>query len=78
LTVSGPAILLVFLPLGRFIRPLDALLMSPIDALVLAGLLVLLVRFAFENHRSAERNVARVTRQVLVMATGLALIARPF
>ena len=78
LTVSGPAILLVFLPLGRFIRPFDAVLMSRLDALLLAGLLGLSLRFAFENHRSAERNFRRVGRQVLLMATGLALIARPF
>ena len=78
LTVSGPAILLVFLPLGRFIRPYGYVLMSPMDALVLAGLLVLSLRFAFENHRSAERNLRRVGWQVLVMATGLAFIARPF
>jgi len=78
LTVSGPAILLVFFPLGRFIRPFDALVMSSFEGLLLAGLLVLALRFAFENHRSAERNFRRVGRQVLLMATGLALIARPF
>jgi hypothetical protein len=78
LTVSGPAILLVFFPLGRFIRPFDALVMSSFEKLLLAGLLVLALRFAFENHRSAERNVTRVGRQVLVMAAVLALIAGRF
>jgi hypothetical protein len=78
LTVSGPAILLVFVPLGRFIRPFETVLLSPLDALLLAAVLVLSLRFAFENHRSAERNFKRVGGQVLVMATGLALIARPF
>lgn len=80
LTVSGPAILLVFLPLGRIIGPLDADLRSPVGGLVLAGLLLLTLRFAFENHRSAERDLARVARQLLVMAAVplIALIARRF
>ena len=78
LTVSGPAIVVAFLPLGRFFRPFDATAPSPLDALMLAGLLVLSLYFAFENHRSAERNFTRVGRQVLVMAAALALVARPF
>jgi len=76
LTVSGPAILLVFFPLGRFLRPIDALAVSSFDLLLLASLLVLALVFAFENHRSAERNATRVGRQLLVMMAVLALIAR--
>lgn len=78
LTVSGPAILLLFFPLGRFIRPFDPLAMSSFEALLLAGLLVLALRFAFENHRSAERTFRRVGRQLLVMTAVLALIAGRF
>jgi hypothetical protein len=76
LTVSGPAILLVFFPLGRFGRPADTLLMSSFEGLLLASLLVLALRFAFENHRSAERNFKRVGLQLLGMAAVLALIVR--
>ncbi|MDO8679645.1 MAG: hypothetical protein Q7R30_14030 [Acidobacteriota bacterium] len=78
LTVSGPAILVVFLPLGRMIEPFDADLRSPYGVLVLAGLLLLALRFAFENHRSAERSLPRVGRQLLLMAAVplLALIIR--
>ena len=76
LTVSGPAILLVFFPLGRFIRPSAALGIWSFEGLLLAGLLLLALLFAFENHRSAERNFKRVGRQVLVLATVLALFAR--
>lgn len=77
LTVSGPAILLVFVPLGRFISPSYADALSAVDGLVLAGLLLLVLRFAFENHRSAGRDFKRVGRQLLVMAAVplLALIA---
>lgn len=78
LTVSGPAILLVFFPLGRFIRPFDALVMSSLEKLLLAGLLLLGLRFAFQNHRSAERDLRRVGPQLLVMAVVLALIAGRF
>jgi hypothetical protein len=80
LTVSGPAILVVFLPLGRLIGSIDADLRSPYGVLVLAGLLLLALRFAFENHRSAERDLKRVGRQLLVMAAVplLALIVRRF
>ena len=68
LTVSGPAILVVFLPLGRMIEPFDTDLRSPVGGLMLAGVLVLALCFAFENHRSAERDFKRVGRQLLVMA----------
>ena len=76
LTVSGPAILLVFFPLGRFVRPADTLVMTSFEGLLLASLLVLALFFAFENHRSAERNFRRVGGQVLVMATLLVFIVR--
>ena len=69
LTVSGPAILIVFLPLGRSLRPFRR---RPhcrlLDGSLLAGLLLLALRFAFENHRSAGRDFTRVGRQLLVMA----------
>lgn len=75
LTVSGPAILLVFVPLGRFLRPVPPDPMLPVEIL-LASLLLLALRFGFENHRSGERDFKRVGRQLLVLtALLLALLA---
>lgn len=68
LTVSGPAILVVFLPLGRIIGPFEADVRSPAGVLVVGAVLVLALRFGFENHRSAERSLQRVGRQLLLMA----------
>ena len=79
LTISGPALLVVFWLLGRFLTPFDADPLSPVGGVVLAGLLLLALYFAFENHRSAERDLKRVARQLLVMTALLfALIAGQF
>ena len=76
MTISGPALLVVFWLLGRFLTPFEADPLSPVGGVVLAGLLVLALYFAFENHRSAERDLKRVARQLLVMTALLfALIA---
>jgi hypothetical protein len=45
---------------------------SDIPLVIAAGLVVLLLRFAMQNHRSAERSLSRLSRQAIGIVAYLA------